>query len=161
MKIISTWLMLSLSLALAFSADINRKTFSISTPDKWTEDTNDDMYSPDAFIFFNGPESCLFTVIIGKESAGASVEKLVNNQRDVFLKRFTSPTVTKITKWSKYDGQGFKIEGKSQGIVKASITIFGFQKGDNVCLIEEYATLGDFKTYQGDFEKFRQTFKLK
>lgn len=29
-----------------------------------------------------------------------------------------------------------------------------------VCIVEEYATLGDYKTYAKDFEKIRQTFQL-
>lgn len=142
-------------------SEIDRKTFSMSLPDKWIENTKDDMYNPDSLIFFEGPESTVFTVIIGQKSAGASADTLVTKQKDVFARKFTDTAITEITKWSSYDGRGFEIEGKIQGIVMARITIFGFEKGDNVCLIEEYATLGDYKTYANDFEQLRQTFKLK
>jgi hypothetical protein len=159
-KISIVWLLFC-SCIIASSADIDRKTFTLSLPDKWTENTKDDMYSPDSFIFFEGPESTFFCVVIGQKSAGASVDALVNKQRDVMVKKFTDVTVTEITKWSSFDGNGFKIDGKVQGIAKARVTMFGFEKGDNVCLVEEYATLGDYITYARDFQKLRQSFRLK
>jgi hypothetical protein len=133
----------------------------MSLPDKWTENTKDDMYSPDSFIFFEGPESTIFVVIIGQKSAGASVDILLDNQRDSFKKKIPDAAIAAVTKWSNVDGKGLKIEGKVQGIVSARVTIFGFEKGDNICIIEEYATVGDYKTYAKDFEKIRQTFRLK
>ncbi len=142
------------------ATEINRKTFSVSLPGNWVENTKDDTYSPDSFVFFEGPESTLFSVIIGQKSTGASLDTLLNNQRDSFKKKMTDATITVITKWSNVDGKGFKIEGKVQGIVSVRVTIFGFEKGDNVCIVEEYATPGDYKTYARDFEKIRQTFRL-
>lgn len=141
--------------------EIDRKTFSLSLPGKWTEKTKDDMYERDSFIFFDGPESCFFNVVIGKKSAGASVDALVTKQRDGMQKKFTDWTLTLITKWSNYDGKGYEIQGKIQGIIRARVRIFGFEKDDNVCLVIEYATLVDFTKYSGDFEQIRQTFKLK
>jgi len=145
----------------AHVVEIDRKTFSLSLPEKWTENTKDDMYSPDSFIFFEGPESTFFMVVIGQKSAGASADSLVNKQRDGIGKKFTDAKTADITKWSRFEGKGYSIEGKIQGIVRARVTIFGFEKGDNICVIEEYATLGDYKTYASDFERLRQTFTLK
>src|SRR5260370_565814 len=116
MKIVNTFLLLIFSCILLDAAEIDRRTFSLSLPEKWTENTKDDMYSPDSFIFFEGPESTIFAVIIGKKSAGASVDILVNNQRDALGKKFTDATTTKISKWSSSDGKGFRIEGKILGI---------------------------------------------
>ncbi len=152
---------MSLSCLLTYSAEIDRKTFSISLPVTWTENTNDDMYSPDSFIFFEGPQSTVFMVIIGKKSAGASVDDFITNQKREQGKRIQNARVTDITKWSSYNGKGFKMEGKVMGIFDGRITVLGFEKGDNVCLIEEYATINDYKTYARDFEKIRQTFRLK
>lgn len=42
------------------AVEIDRKTFSLSLPGRWTEKTKDDMYEPDSFVFFDGPESCFF-----------------------------------------------------------------------------------------------------
>jgi hypothetical protein len=142
------------------ATEINRKTFSVSLPGNWTEDKKDDTYDPDSFVFFDGPKSTLFTVIIRQKSAGASVAALVKNQKDIQSKKFADIKTTEIKKWSDFDGEGFELEGKIQGMVNARLTIFGFEKADNVCLIEEYATLGDYKTYAGNFEKIRQTFRL-
>ena len=161
MKTINIVLLLAVSCILAHATDIDRKTFSVSLPDKWTENTNDDMYSPDSFIFFEGPESTIFSVVIAKKSTGVSVDALVSTQKDSMSKKFTDTTITDITKWSGFDGKGLKIDGKIGGIASARVTIFGFEKGDNVCLVEEYATLDDYKTYASDFEKIRHTFKLK
>ena len=100
-------------------------------------------------------------VIIGKKSAGASVDDFITNQKREQGKRIQNARVTDITKWSSYNGKGFKMEGKVMGIFDGRITVLGFEKGDNVCLIEEYATINDYKTYARDFEKIRQTFRLK
>ena len=161
MKTISTLLLLAISCVFVHATDIDRKTFSLSLPEKWTENTNDDMYSPNSLIFFEGPESTVFAVMIGQKSAGASVEALINKQRDTFAAKLTDATITLITQWSSLDGRGYKIEGKAQGIAKMSLTIFGFEKGNNVCLITESGTIGDCKTYARDFDKLRKTFKLK
>ena len=159
-KISIVWLLLCVCI-IARAADVDRKTFFVSLPDKWTENTKDDMYSPDSFIFFEGPESTFLLVMIGQKSAGASVDALVNQYRDGMVKKFSDAAVSGIAKWSSFDGKGFKIDGRIQGILKASVTIFGFEKGDNVCLVEEYATLGDYVTYASDFQKLRQSFRLK
>ena len=140
--------------------EINRKTFSVSLPGNWAEDTKRDTYNPDSFVFFDGPESALFSVLIGQKSAGFSVDTMLDNQRDYYKARIVNATITPITKWSNFDGKGFQMEGKVQGIANGRITVFGFEKGDNVCIVEEYATPGDYKTYARDFEKIRQTFRL-
>jgi hypothetical protein len=130
----------------------------VSLPGNWTENTKDDTYDPDSFVFFDGPKSTLFTVIIRQK---ASLDALLDNQRDVFKKKFADATITVITKWSNVDGKGFQMEGKVQGTTESGrITVFGFEKDDNVCIVEEYATPGDYKTYAKDFEKIRQTFRL-
>jgi hypothetical protein len=147
--------------AAGHSVEINRKTFSMSLPANWSEDTNDDSYNPNSFVFFDGPQSALFCVIIQKKSTDVSADALVNNQKAIQSKKFTDSGITEMKKWANYDGKGFKLEGKMQGVVNARFTVFGFEKADNVCLIEEYATLDDYKKYTSGFEKIRQTFKLK
>lgn len=82
------------------------------------------MYSPDSFVFFDGPQSAYFFVMVGKKSAGASVELIVGKQKDQFSKKFTDSTMAEITKWSTFDGKGYRIEGKIGGISKARITMF-------------------------------------
>lgn len=141
--------------------EIDRKTFSMTLPAGWTEDTKDDMHDPDSFVFFENPESCLFTVIIGKKSAGASVDQQLTIQKKAWLKRVTEAKITGLQTWANYEGQGFEIEGKVNGIVLIRKRIFGFENADSVCVISESATFGDFTTFAGDFETIRQTFKLK
>ena len=142
------------------ATEINRKTFSMTLPGNWIEDTKRDTYDPDSLVFFDGPESALFSVIVGQKSAGSSVDTMLDNQRDYYKARIVNATITPITKWSNFDGKGFQMEGKVQGIANGRITVFGFEKGDNVCIVEEYATPGDYKTYARDFEEIRQTFRL-
>jgi len=142
------------------ATEINRKTFSMTLPGNWIEDSKRDTYDPDSLVFFDGPESALFSVIVGQKSAGSSVDTMLDNQRDYYKARIVNATITPITKWSNFDGKGFQMEGKVQGIANGRITVFGFEKGDNVCIVEEYATPGDYKTYARDFEKIRQTFRL-
>ena len=142
------------------ATEINRKTFSITLPGNWSEDTKRDTYDPDSLVFFDGPESALFSVIVGQKSAGSSVDTMLDNQKDSLKRKIVNATIIPITKWSNFDGKGFQMEGKIQGIINGRVTVFGFEKGDNVCIVEEWATPGDYKTYAKDFEKIRQTFRL-
>ena len=64
------------------ATEINRKTFSITLPGNWIEDTKRDTYDPDSLVFFDGPESALFSVIVGQKSAGSSVDTMLDNQKD-------------------------------------------------------------------------------
>jgi hypothetical protein len=161
MKTTRILLVLLLACILGGAAEINRKTFAVSLPAGWTEDTKNDMHDPDSFVIFENSESCLFMVIVGKKSAGATVEDLLKEQKAQFLKRMTDAKSTNITAWSEYKGRGFEMEGKINGIVRTRVRAFGFEKADNVCLVIESGTLGDLKTFADDFVKIRKTFKLK
>ena len=132
----------------------------MTLPGNWIEDTKRDTYDPDSLVFFDGPESALFSVIVGQKSAGSSVDTMLDNQKDSLKGKIVNATIIPITKWSNFDGKGFQMEGKIQGIINGRVTVFGFEKGDNVCIVEEWATPGDYKTYAKDFEKIRQTFRL-
>jgi len=161
MKTVRTLLLIALSCIVSFAAEIERKTFSVSLAKGWTEDTKDDMYDPDSFVFFENSESCLFAVMVGKKSAGASVDNLLKHQKEAWQKKFAESKLTEIKKWSKYEGKGFELEGKVLGILRARARIFGFENDHNVCIVTEYGTSGDLRTFADDFEKIRQTFKLK
>jgi len=152
---------LFLSWVVCGAAEIDRKTFSLSLPSGWTEDIKDDMYDPDSVVFFENSESCLCTVIIGKKSAGATVEKLFKAQKEAWLKKFTDSRTIDFSRWSGYDGKGVEIEGKIQGITRSRARVFGFEKNDNVCIISEFGTIDDLKTFASDFEQIQKTFKLK
>ena len=140
---------------------IDRKTFSMSLPIGWKEDKKDDMYNPDSTVFFENPEPCLFLVIIRKKSAGASVDSLLTAQKSSWQSKFTDTKIMDISKWANYEGKGFEIEGKFQGIRLSRSRIFGFENADKVSIIIEFAALNDFKTCASDYEEIRQTFKLK
>jgi hypothetical protein len=161
MKTPNTVLLLALSCALASAAEIERKTFSMSLPQGWTEDTKNDMHDPDSFIFFENSESCLFTVIIGTKSAGAAVADMFKPQKEKWEKKVTDMKSTPIEKWGTYQGKGIEIEGKMQGILRYRVRLFGFESNDYACVITESSTDGDSKTFAADFEKIRQTFRLK
>jgi hypothetical protein len=133
----------------------------MTLPKGWTEDTKDDMYDPNSFVMFENPQSCLFAVIVGKKSAGATEEVLLEKQREAWQKRITESKSTDISVWSKYEGKGFELEGKLQGITRGRTRVFAFQKDDNICLIMEYGTRADLERFAGDYETIRQTFKLK
>ena len=143
------------------SVEINRKTFSVGLPAAWNENRKDDMYEPDSFVFFEGPESTLFTVTIGQKSTGISVDLLVDKERTYLSQKFTDATVTTTTNWSKFYGSGCVFEGKIGGMVRARATMFGFENGNNVCLIQEYATFNDYIKYANDFKCIRDSFTLK
>lgn len=143
------------------SVEINRKTFSMSLPDEWSEDTKDDAYDPNSFIFFDGPKSTLFCVIIKPKSADVSADELVKNQKRIQSAKFTDTKMAEIKKWANYDGEGFELQGKMQGTGNVRFMVFGFEKSDHVCLIEEYATLDDYAQYADGFKTIRQTFELR
>jgi len=142
---------------------IDRKTFSMALRAIWKEDTSGEAYDPDTFVMFQRGSStnCLFEVMIGKKSAGASVDGLLQSQRDGWLKIVSEPKVTEFQEWGNYTGKGVEIEGKVQGTFLQQHRIFGFTKGDTVCLVIESAPPKEFFLYSGDFKTIRNSFKLK
>ena len=140
---------------------IEKETFSMTLPKGWTEDTKDGVHDSKAFLNFQGPRTCLFAVLVGKESAGATVEDLLKWQNKSWEKELTNTRFTGIKAWSKYQGNGFELEGKLQGGIRFRTRAFGFQQGDNVCLVVESGALGDLEIFADDWEKIRETFKLK
>ena len=142
---------------------IDRKTFSLALRAIWKEDTSGEAYNPETFVMFQRGTStnCLFEVMIGKKSAGASVDGLLQSQRDGWLKIVSEPKVTEFQEWGNYTGKGVEIEGKVQGTFLQQHRIFVFSKGDTVCLVIESAPPKDFFLYSGDFKTIRNSFKLK
>src|SRR5215813_7613598 len=137
MKFAHILLLLVLSSILSHALELDRETFSLSLPKGWTEDTKDNMYDPNSFVFFENSESCLFTLIIGKKSAGASVDLLLRHQKEAWQKKMADSKLTEIKKWSKYEGKGFELEGKVLGILRGRARIFGFENDHHVCIITE------------------------
>ena len=100
----------------------------MTLPKGWTEDTKDDMYDPDSFVMFENPKTCLFTLFIGKKSAGATVEGLLEPQRAAWGKRITESKFTDIKVWANYEGNGFELEGKIQGIARSHLGSLDLRK---------------------------------
>ena len=140
---------------------IDRRTFTVHLPADWTEDVKDDRHDPDAFVFFENAESCLFTVIISKKSGGASVEELLTNQKEGWQAKLPGAKSKESSRWGNYEGRGFEMEGNLDGLGTSRVLVFGFENSDYVCTISESATPGDFEEFADDFQKIRQTFRLK
>src|SRR5262249_19844944 len=100
------------------SKKIDRKTFSMLLPSKWTEDTKDDMYDANSFVMFENEDSCLFIVFIGKKSAGMSIDLLFEKQTEAYSKKMTESQTTSFDKWENYKGKGATITGKIGGAIK-------------------------------------------
>ena len=140
---------------------IDRKTFSVQLPAGWTEDTKDDKYEPDSVVFFENPESCLFTVIVGKKSEGASLDGLLKDQKEGFQSALTEMKSTDFNQWGNYEGKGIEMEGKMQGQFLTRVRTFGFESTDHACVISESAFPDDFEKFATDFQRIRQSFRLK
>lgn len=152
---------LFLSCLTILAATIDRKTFSLTLPGGWTENTQDDMYKPDTFVFFERGETALFNVIIGSKDTGAAPEPMVKAQETGWRNRLTNLKFTEFHNWSRYKGAGVEIEGDMQGTVRVRTRIFGFQTQRYACVITESASVGDWNRLESDFEQIRKSFRLK
>lgn len=161
MKTKPLWLLAALSVAVAYAGDLERKSFSVSLPKDWTEDTKQDMYDPESFLFFENSESCLVVIIIGAKSAGSKPGPMLTAQKEAWLKRLTDLETVKIAKWGKYEGEGFELTGKLNGTMRYKVRLFGFENADRTCVVVESADASDAKKYAADFEEIRETFRLK
>jgi hypothetical protein len=161
MRITKAWLVLLLACAVGGAAEIDRKTFSMTLPDGWTEDTKNKQHNPDLFVIFENPESCAFMVVVGKKSAGHKLEEMLKPQKTEWGNAMSDVKTTNITTWSEFKGTGFELEGKMHGTVPTRVRIFGFEKGDLLCVIIEFGTLEDLKTFDDDYRKIQKSFKLK
>ena len=154
-------LITALSVAVANAGEVERTTFSVSLPDGWTEDTKDDMYDPETNLFFENSESCLVMVVIGTKSAGSSIEPMLAAQKETWAKRLTQMEEAKIEKWGQYQGKGFELTGKLSGTTQYRARFFGFENAKHTCVVIECADAVDAKKFAADFDRIRETFRLK
>jgi hypothetical protein len=151
----------ALAVAVAYAGDVERKSFAVSLPKDWTEDTKDENYDPESNIFFENSESCIVMVIIGTKSAGSSTEPILAGQKETWAKRLTEMKEAKFEKWGKYEGKGFELTGKLSGTTNYRARFFGFENATHTCVVIECADAVDAKKFAADFDKIRETFRLK
>jgi hypothetical protein len=161
MRVISAFGLVLLWCASTLAGPIDRKTFSLSLPSDWTENTHDDMYKPDNFVFFEKGETALFNVIIGEKSAGAQPEQMLRGMEGQWRNKLTNLKFTDLHNWSRYKGTGVELEGEMQEVVRVRTRIFAFQNERYACLIIESASVLDWTKLQSDFEQIRKSFRLK
>jgi len=161
MKRISIFSALLLCCLSASAGQIDRTTFSLSLPTGWTENTQDDMYNADSFVFFEKGETALFNVIIGDRKAGAAPEPLVRRQESAWRNKLTNLKFTDLRNWARYKGMGVQLEGDMQEVVRVRTRIFGFQNERYACVVTESASVHDWSRLQSDFEQIRKSFRLK
>lgn len=161
MRIAIILLMLLLFCSLSQAGEIDRETFSFSLPDGWTEDMEDEMYDQNHFLIFENSESCLFGTIIKKRSEGVSSVEMLAEQKRSWQKRFRKAKEKSFNKWSHYAGKGLQMEGDFQGLLIARSRIFAFESPKYACVIVEFAEIGDFDSFEMEFEKIRKSFRLK
>ena len=161
MKTVSTIAILLCSCLLLFAGPINRKTFSLSLPTGWTENTHDNMYNPDSFVFFERGETGLFTVIIADKTTHTTAQQILRGQESGWRNRLTNLKFTDVTSWGRYKGSGTDIEGDMQEVIRVRTRIFAFESAQYVCVVTESASVRDWNTLQSDFEEFRKSFRLK
>src|ERR1043166_296573 len=126
MKRISIFSALLFYCLSASAGEIDRPTFSLSLPASWTENTHDDMYNANSFVFFEKGETALFNVIIGDRKAGATPEPMVRRQESNWRNKLTNLKFTDLRNWSRYKGAGVELEGDMQEVVRVRARIFGF-----------------------------------
>jgi hypothetical protein len=100
-------------------------------------------------------------IIIGTKSAGSKPGPMLTAQKESWLKRLTDLETGKIAKWGKYEGEGFELTGKLNGTTRYHVRLFGFENAGRTCVVVESADAPDAKKYAADFEKIRETFRLK
>ena len=161
MKAISAFGLLLLWCASTLAGPIDRKTFSLSLPAGWTENTQDNMYNADSFVFFEKGETALFNVMVGDKAAGAKGEPMLRTQEAGWRNRLTNLKFTDLHNWSHYKGTGVEIEGEMQEVVRVRTRIFTFQSDKYVCVITESASVLDWNKLESEFAQIRKSFRLK
>jgi len=161
MRAISALGLLLLCCIPTLAGPIDRKTFSLTLPSDWTENTHDEMYNAEFFVFFEKGETGLFTVIIGDKSTGAIPEKVMRTQEAGWRNRLTNVKFTDLHSWSRYKGIGVEIEGLMQDVVRVRTRIFAFQTDRYACVITESASVHDWSSLESDFAQIRKSFRLK
>jgi hypothetical protein len=140
---------------------IDRQTFSMSLPYGWSENTANELYDRDAMVFFAGPESCFVNVTVGNKAAGATIDLLLEHQKQLLGSKFTEARLAEFSSWATNEGKGIEIEGKFTGLMRSRVRLFGFESTESVCVIVEFGALPDLKAFSSDFEQIQQTFRLK
>ena len=134
----------------------------MTQPAGWAEVTTIKGYDPDSFVIFQQPESnCLFEVLIVKKSDGAVPGNLLMSQKEGWLKVVTDARVELFDRWGNYFGQGYDMEGKMAAQHIQRHRVFLFSQGDYVCIIVESAPATKFLDHEDDYNRIRESFRLK
>ena len=159
-------LLLVLAGTLCDAAEIDRKTFAVSLPEGWTEDTQSVLHDPDSYVDFENaactrPESVagtFFSVMVQKKREGWSLsDDFLQKPKEALEKWLPDAKSTDLTKWAKYGGKGVEREGNSLVLGRYRLLVFGFEHAGRIYLIMEANT----PSCAGDFAQIRQTFKVK
>jgi hypothetical protein len=139
---------------------IDRKTFSLTLPADWTEDTKTEL-NPDSFgIFEKSKQDVVLSIQIRKKSEGFAADKLLTEQKTQLLMVTFYTKIDEFKEWGNYKGHGFDISGRLRGKQDWRHRVFAFEQGDKVCLITESGAPVYFM-HDDDFKTIRNSFKLK
>jgi hypothetical protein len=86
---------------------------------------------------------------------------ILESEERSYRKKYTDLTTSALDSWSKHPGKGIEMVGKIGGAIKYRSVLFGFENGDNVCVVIEAATPADLEKYADDYETIRKSFHLK
>ena len=160
------WLLFALAGTLCDAAEIDRKTFSVSLPNGWTEYTTSVLYDPDSYVDFEHsacprPASMAgtyFSVMVQQKREGWSLsEDFLQKPKEALGKWLPDATSTERTTWGQYGGKGVERDGSSPVLGRYRLLVFGFEHAGHLYLIMEAAT----PNCASGFAQIRQTFKVK
>jgi len=143
---------------------IDRKTYSLSLPSGWKEETSkhqDDGNGNTVDVFRNVGNTMATTVLLHPKTENFDPVAVLSAATDSMEKKFGDPKrIEEFTAWGRYQGKGGQLEGTFEKVRYRART-FVFESGTQACVIAEFIKISDYEKSAADLEQIRQSFRLK
>jgi len=141
---------------------IERDSFSVKYPSRWTIDKKDADYDPDAFFSIDSPEegaTIMFMIFSMPIDADLMLDEQVKAMKNGLIKKPTA--IRDFDKWGKYTGKGKIIEGKILGVFKGHVKLFMYNDGSKSMLVMEQLYDSDAEKFSPDMKAIADSFTFK
>jgi hypothetical protein len=161
MRMLPVFILLLLSASSHAQQTIDRDSFSLQYPAKWTIDTKDEDYDPDALFSLDAPDGENMIMFVIFDMAMDTADLMKEQVKAFTAELIKKPMITHFDTWGKYKGSGKLLKGKLMGVFKGFVRIFVYTEESRTMIVVEQCYDSAYEKLKPDYELISSTFQFK